>query len=91
MSLFAHRREYQRSIDRIIEDFSVDSGSQTETSLETVKNNRHRSVISPGNQRAHYWQHKIENAITPRVVGGYEFIHQDVEAWGRFLDSKRKK
>lgn len=37
MSLFALRREYQRSIDRIFEDFSVHTPSQTAPSPEEVE------------------------------------------------------
>ena len=32
MTLFAHRREYQRSIDRVFEDFSDHPQSQAEAS-----------------------------------------------------------
>lgn len=91
MSLFALRREYQRSMDRVFEDFSVHSGAQTEPSPEEVESNHHQSVISEGNQRARYVQRKTQNAITPPVAGGYEFIHHDVKAWAGFLDSKRKE
>ncbi len=92
MSLFALRREYERSFYRIFEDFSVHSRAQTEpSSPEEVESNRHRSVISLGNQLERYEQHEIQNAITPQVAGEYEFIQRDVKAWGRFLDSKRKE
>jgi len=37
MNLFAHRREYQRSIDRIFEDFSVDSQVKTGPSPEELE------------------------------------------------------
>ena len=90
MSLFAHRQEYQRSIDRIFEDCSVQSRVQTESSREKVENNSHRSVISLGNQQQRYVQHKIQNDMTPQVAAGYEFIQYDIKAWGCFLDSKHK-
>ena len=38
MNLFVHRREYQRSIDRIFEDFSDDSQAQTKSSPEELEN-----------------------------------------------------
>ena len=92
MSLFALRREYQRSFDRIFEDFSVHSQAQTEPpSLEEVETNRQRSVISLGNHPERYEQSKIQNAIKPQMEGEYEFIQHDVRAWGRFLDSKHKE
>ena len=91
MSLFAHRREYQRSIDRIFQDFSVHSRAQSEPYPEKLESNRHRSDISLGNQQEHYAQHKLENAITPEKAGGYECIQHDTKAWRCFLDSKRKE
>ena len=91
MSLFALRREYQRSMDRVFEDFSVHSGAQTEPSPEEVESNRHQSIISLDNQRERYVQHKNQNVTTPPVTGEYEFIHHDVKAWAGFLDSKRKQ
>ena len=91
MSLFDIRHEYQRSIDRIFDDFSVHSRAQTETPPEEVEGNHHRSVTSVGNQRERYVQPEIQNAITPRVPGEYEFIQHDVKAWASFLDSKRKQ
>lgn len=92
MSLFAVRREYQRSFDRIFKDFSVHSRAQTEPSfLEEVENHRNRSFDGLGNQLEHYEQREIQNSITPQVVGEYEFIQHDVKAWRHFLDSKRKE
>lgn len=91
MSLFALRREYQRSIDRIFEDFSLHCRAQTEPSPEEVESNRHRSIISLADQRARYVQRKTQDAVPARMAGGDEFIHHDVKAWACFLDSKRKE
>lgn len=91
MSLFALRREYQRSFERIFEDFSAHSRARTEPFPEERQTNRHRSVISPGNQQDRYVQRKTQNATTPPVAGGYEFIHYDAKAWAGFLDSKRNE
>ena len=91
MSLFALRREYQRSIDRIFEDYSDHSRAQTEASPEEVESNRRRSIIRLRNHRERHVQRKIQNAITPLVATGNKFIHHDIKAWACFLDSKRKK
>lgn len=90
MSLFAHRQEYQRSIDKIMEDFSIHSPAPTEPSPEEAENNLHRSVMNQGNQRERFSQQKIPNHFTPRVPDRSELIQYDVKAWGRFLDGKRK-
>ena len=90
MSLFALRREYQRSFDRIFEDLSVRSRLQTEPTFpEEVESNGYQSVISLGNQRERYQQRKIKNTITPQVKGEFEFIQDDVKVWGRFLDRNK--
>jgi len=91
MSLFARRQEYQRSFDRIFEDFSVHSSAETKPFLEEVETLRHRSVVSLGNQREPYVQRKIQKAIKPHVADGYEWIQHDVKAWGCFLDTMCKE
>lgn len=91
MSLFALRREYQRSFDRIFEDFPVHSRAQTKPFLEEAESNRQRLVMSLGNQRGRKEQCKTQNAITSPMADGYELIHHDVKAWACFLDSKRKQ
>ncbi|NNJ90141.1 MAG: hypothetical protein HKP55_00580, partial [Gammaproteobacteria bacterium] len=83
--------EYQRSFDRVFEDFSANSRAQIEPSPEEAESDRRRSIISLDNQRERYVQLKIQNAITPRVADGYEWIQHDVKAWGCFLDSKCKE
>jgi hypothetical protein len=91
MSLFALRKEYQRTFDRIFEDFSLHTRAQTEPFPNEVESTRHQSVISLDNQHERHEQYKTQNAITPPVAAGCEFIHHDVKAWARFLDSKRKQ
>ena len=91
MSLCALRREYQRSIDKIFEDYSVQSRAQAEPYLEEVESNQHRSVINLHNRRERYVQRKTQNTTTPPVTDGYEYIHHDIKAWACFLDSKREK
>lgn len=91
MSLFALRHEYQRSFDRIFEDYSVSSRAQTEHSWEEVPGDRHQSVIHQGDQPERNLRRKTRSAITPRLEDGYEFIHRDLKAWGCFLDSKLKE
>jgi hypothetical protein len=91
MSLFALNHEYQRSIDRIWEDFSAHSRAQTEPAPEAVESKSHQSVLNPGDQGEVFVQNKTQNTITPRVVGGSELMQYDAKAWGCFLDSKRKE
>lgn len=91
MSLFALNYEYQRSIDRIWEDFSALSRAQPEPAPEEVESKRYQSILNLGNQGEVFEQNETQNAITPQVVGGFELMQCDAKAWGRFLDSKRKK
>mgnify|MGYP001545467396 CR=1 FL=1 len=91
MSLFALRRQYQRSIDRIFEDFSVHSQEQVEPSPEEVETDRYRSMMGLGDQRKRHLQRKTKSAMTYQAAGEYEFIHHDVNAWACFLDSKLKE
>jgi len=91
MSLFALNYEYQRSIDRIWEDFPALSRAQTEPAPEEVESKRHQSVLNLGSQGEVFVQNKTQNAITPQVVCGSELMQCDAKAWGRFLDSKRKE
>lgn len=87
MSLFALSYEYQRSIDRIWEEFSVES----EQAPEEPASKHHQSVLHPDNQGAVIVQNKTQNAITAHGTGGSELMQYDAKAWGRFLDSKRKE
>lgn len=89
MSLFALNYEYQRSIDRIWEDFSALSRSQTEPAPDDVKSMPDQSVFGLGNQGEVSVQHKTQNAIRPQVAGRSALMQCDAKAWGRFLDSKR--
>ena len=89
MSLFALSYAYQRSIDRIWEDFSAHSRAQTEPAPEGVESKSHQSVLNLGNQGEVCVQNKTRNAITPEKVGGFELMQYDAKAWGFFLDSKR--
>ena len=91
MSLFSINYEYQRSIDRIWEDFSAHSRVQTEPVPEEAQSKSHQSVLNPGNQGGALVQNKVQNAITPQAVGGSELLQYDAKAWGSFLDSKRKE
>ena len=91
MSLFALRRQYQRSIDRIFEDFSAHSQGQVEPSPEEVETGDHRLMMGLGDQREGHLQRKTKNAMTYQAADEYEFIHHDVNAWACFLDSKLKE
>ena len=91
MSLFALSYAYQRSIDRIWEDFSAPSRAQTEPAPEKVKSKSHQSVLNLGNQGEVFVQNNTQNAITPQVVAGSELMQYDATAWGCFLDSKHKE
>ena len=91
MSLFTLRREYQRSIDRIFEDFSIHSQGQVESSPQEVVTDRYGSMMGLGDQRERHLQPKTKNAMTYQAADEYEFIHHDVNAWACFLDSKLKE
>ena len=91
MSLFALSYAYQRSIDRIWEDFSAPSRAQTEPAPEKVKSKSHQSVLNLGNQAIVLVQNKTQNAITPQEAGGFALMQYDAKAWGCFLDSKREQ
>ena len=91
MSLFALSYAYQRSIDRIWEDFSSHSPAQTQSAPEEVESKSHQPVLNLGNQGKVFWQNRTQNAITPQVEGRSELMQDDAKAWGYFLDSKRKE
>ena len=91
MSLFALNHEYQRSIDRIWEDFSAHSRAQIEPAPGEMESKSHQSGLNMGNQGDVFVQNKAQNAITPQAVGGSELMQYDAKAWGCFLDSKRKE
>ena len=91
MSLFALNYEYQRSIDRIWEDFSARSRAQSRPAPEEVESKGHQPILNLGNRGELFVQNKTQNAITPPGVGGSELMQYDAKAWGRFLDSKRKE
>lgn len=91
MSLFALSYAYQRSIDRIWEDFSAHSLAQTEPAPEEVESKSHQSALNLRNQGEVFLQNKTQNAITPQVVGESEFMQYDAKVWGSYLDRKRKE
>ena len=91
MSLFALSYAYQRSIDRIWEDFSAHSRAQTEPAPEEVESMSHQTALNPGNQGEVFVLNRPQNAITPQVVGESELMQYDAKAWGCFLDSKRNE
>jgi hypothetical protein len=91
VSLFALNYEYQRSIDRIWEDFSARSRAQTEPVPEKVESKSHQSALNLGNQGEGFVQNITHNAIMPQVVGGSELMQYDAKAWECFLDSKRQE
>jgi hypothetical protein len=91
MSLFALNHAYQRSIDRIWEDFAAHSRAQTEPAPEEVESKNHQSGLNLGNQGEVSMQNRTQKAIRPQVVGGSELMQYDAKAWGCFLDSKHKE
>ena len=91
MSLFALRREYQRSIDRMFEDFSVHARVQTELSPGEVESNRRWPALSMGNNRGRHVQRKVQNTNSRRAAGGHVPIHHNAKAWACLLDSKKRK
>ncbi len=91
MSLFALRYAYQRSIDRIWEDFSAHSRAQTEPTPAKAVSKSHQSVLNLGNQGQLFVQTKSQDATTPHGLGRSELMQDDAKAWGYFLDSKGKE
>ena len=91
MSLFALSYAYQRSIDRIWEDFSAHSRAQTQPAPEEVESKSHQSALNLRNQREVFVQNKTQHAITPQAEGESELMQYDARAWGSYLDSKRKE
>jgi len=89
MSLFALNHEYQRSFDRIWEEFSAHSRAQSEPAApEQVERKSRHSLLNSGYQGEVRLQH--ESADMPQGTGEPEWIQHDAKAWGHFLDSKRK-
>lgn len=91
MSLFALSYAYQRSIDRIWEDFAAHSGAQTEPAPEEVQSKSHQSALNLGNQGEVFVRNQAQDAITTQMVGESELMQYDAKAWGSYLDSKRKE
>lgn len=91
MSLFALRYAYQRSFDRLWEDYSADFPAQAQPAPKEVERKSHQSVLNLHSHREGFMQKKIQNATTPQGSGGSELMQYDAKAWGCFLDSKRKE
>lgn len=92
MSLFALRRDYQRSFNKIFEDLSVHSQQQTETlSLAQMESKMHGNVIPLDDASQSRKPSHIKNTVSEEASGEYQFIQNDLKAWGRFLDSTKKE
>ena len=91
MSLFALSYAYQRSIDRIWDDFSAHSRAQVEPAPEEAESKSRQSALNLENQVEVFMLSKTQNTITHQVVGGSELMQYDAKAWGSYLDSKRKE
>ena len=90
MSLFALRREYQRSTERVWQDFSGNLRTQTESAPGDNKSTHHRSVLDLNSQREGVERRNARTVITSQPADGPGFIQHDVKAWARFLDGQRR-
>lgn len=89
MSLFAHRREYQRSIDRIFEDISVHSRTQTKPYFQNATTPR----VSAGDE----FENNESTQPTIRVIKYIQMLsyltkaNQDMENNMAYMNEERKK
>lgn len=91
MGLFALNREYQRSIDRIWEEFPDHSRAETEPATAATARVGQQPGPNPGNRQETLRPHGTRDAITPDLERQPGLIQNDARAWACFLDSKRKE